>query len=482
MAISVLLISSDSSKESVGTSTARVILFGIIPTSILATVPMVDPPVVHDDTLLIPTETPTISPFVSTLPHTSPFLYIDSFDSDTSERPPSYDPYEVTVARWRGRVAARSSPPSSPTHDSPPNLHKILPAPPGLPRRPTILVLSGQPIPVGRPYGTQLNGSHSSSDNFSPDDFSSDTSSDSSSGYSADTSSGRSIPDSSFDLQAASFARPSRKRRRSPTISVTLATPVPRALYVIRANLLLHCKRIRGFVSATDYEVSSKESYEPYTEPDIDFDVYANIDACITADDATEARETDVRVEVGIETDDEAEEEAESSARGTIEIGMDRVIEPVVADDVAESTKEDFPDLVSADGSKEFMQIGLDVVITMPTATRTGITPVVIEEIIERRNGALTWWNSHKRTIRTDVAYAMTWRAMMKLMTKNNDLTAYTQRIQELVLLCTKMVPKEEDQVKKFIRGLPDNIQGNVIATEPTRLRDAVSIANNLMD
>ncbi|GJS67151.1 putative reverse transcriptase domain-containing protein [Tanacetum coccineum] len=75
---------------------------------------------------------------------------------------------------------------------------------------------------------------------------------------------------------------------------------------------------------------------------------------------------------------------------------------------------------------------------------------------------ALTWWNSHKRTIGTDAGYAMTWKALMKLM--------------------TKMVPEEEDRVEKFIGGLPDNIQGNVIATEPTRLQDAIQIANNLMD
>ncbi|GKE75728.1 putative reverse transcriptase domain-containing protein, partial [Tanacetum coccineum] len=36
--------------------------------------------------------------------------------------------------------------------------------------------------------------------------------------------------------------------------------------------------------------------------------------------------------------------------------------------------------------------------------------------------------------------------------------------------------------VEKFIGGLPDNIQGNVIAVEPTRLQDVVRIANNLMD
>ncbi|GJW97068.1 putative reverse transcriptase domain-containing protein [Tanacetum coccineum] len=37
-------------------------------------------------------------------------------------------------------------------------------------------------------------------------------------------------------------------------------------------------------------------------------------------------------------------------------------------------------------------------------------------------------------------------------------------------MMCTKMVPEEEDRVEKFIGGLPDNIQGNVIAAEPTRL------------
>nr|GEX44301.1 hypothetical protein [Tanacetum cinerariifolium] len=34
------------------------------------------------------------------------------------------------------------------------------------------------------------------------------------------------------------------------------------------------------------------------------------------------------------------------------------------------------------------------------------------------------------------------------------------------------MVPVEEDQAEKFIGGLPDNIQENVIAAEPMRLQD----------
>nr|GEX50152.1 putative reverse transcriptase domain-containing protein [Tanacetum cinerariifolium] len=100
------------------------------------------------------------------------------------------------------------------------------------------------------------------------------------------------------------------------------------------------------------------------------------------------------------------------------------------------------------------------------------------------------WWNSHKRTIGVDDAYAMKWAGLMKLMTgvycsrneiqkmetglwnltvKGNDLTAYTQRFQELILLCTRMVPNEEDKVKRFIGGLPNNIQGNGYAARSAK-------------
>ncbi|GKE48937.1 reverse transcriptase domain-containing protein, partial [Tanacetum coccineum] len=105
------------------------------------------------------------------------------------------------------------------------------------------------------------------------------------------------------------------------------------------------------------------------------------------------------------------------------------------------------------------------------------------------QDSALTWWNTNKRTIGVDAAYAMNWAGLMRLMTelycprneiqkieielwnltmKGNDLTAYTQRFQEMILLCKRMVPDEEDKVERFIGGLPVNIQGNVITTEPT--------------
>ncbi|GJR63248.1 hypothetical protein Tco_1505410 [Tanacetum coccineum] len=39
-----------------------------------------------------------------------------------------------------------------------------------------------------------------------------------------------------------------------------------------------------------------------------------------------------------------------------------------------------------------------------------------------------------------------------------------------LMPVAREMISDEEDKVERFIRGLPDNIQGNVIAAEPTRL------------
>ncbi|GJX72021.1 putative reverse transcriptase domain-containing protein [Tanacetum coccineum] len=106
-------------------------------------------------------------------------------------------------------------------------------------------------------------------------------------------------------------------------------------------------------------------------------------------------------------------------------------------------------------------------------------------------------------TVGVDVMFAMTWRDLMKLTTKVycprneihkmetelwnlivkiNDWATYTQRFQDLNMLCTRMVPKEEDQIERYVGGLPHNIQGNVMSAEPTRLQDAIRLANSLMD
>ncbi|GKD87280.1 putative reverse transcriptase domain-containing protein [Tanacetum coccineum] len=90
-------------------------------------------------------------------------------------------------------------------------------------------------------------------------------------------------------------------------------------------------------------------------------------------------------------------------------------------------------------------------------------------------DSALTWWNSHKRTIEDGGLNVESDR-------ERERLDCLHSKFQELILLCTRMVPDEEDRVERFIGGLSDNIQGNVIAANPARLHDAVRIANQLMD
>nr|GEW35873.1 reverse transcriptase domain-containing protein [Tanacetum cinerariifolium] len=97
----------------------------------------------------------------------------------------------------------------------------------------------------------------------------------------------------------------------------------------------------------------------------------------------------------------------------------------------------------------------------------------------------LTWWNGHVRTLGHDAAYAMTWGTLKKklmdkycpkgeikkleielwnLRVKGNDVAAYTQRFQELALMCTKFLTDETEKVDKYISGLLDNIHGNVMS------------------
>ncbi|GJV04548.1 putative reverse transcriptase domain-containing protein [Tanacetum coccineum] len=93
---------------------------------------------------------------------------------------------------------------------------------------------------------------------------------------------------------------------------------------------------------------------------------------------------------------------------------------------------------------------------------------------------APTWWNAHVKTVGHDVAYGMTWKTLMKMMTdkycpiseikkleieiwnlkvKGTDVVSYTQRFQELALMFGRMFPEESDHVEKYVGGLPDMIQ-----------------------
>ncbi|GKE28834.1 hypothetical protein Tco_1444218 [Tanacetum coccineum] len=85
MAISVILVSSDSSEDSMGTPAGRVILFGTIPTTIPDTTPSVTSSTTHIDT----TPIPTISPTIPQSPDYTPASPDYSPASDTE-----FDPFE----------------------------------------------------------------------------------------------------------------------------------------------------------------------------------------------------------------------------------------------------------------------------------------------------------------------------------------------------------------------------------------------------
>ncbi|GJW19065.1 putative reverse transcriptase domain-containing protein [Tanacetum coccineum] len=90
---------------------------------------------------------------------------------------------------------------------------------------------------------------------------------------------------------------------------------------------------------------------------------------------------------------------------------------------------------------------------------------------------ALTWWNSHVKTISHEAAYGMTWKTLKKMMTDK-----YYPRGEIKKLEIELMFLKESDEVEKYVGGLPDNIQGSVMASKPKTMQDAIEITNELMD
>ncbi|GKF04760.1 reverse transcriptase domain-containing protein, partial [Tanacetum coccineum] len=68
------------------------------------------------------------------------------------------------------------------------------------------------------------------------------------------------------------------------------------------------------------------------------------------------------------------------------------------------------------------------------------------------------------------------------LTVKANDLKTYVRRFQELAVLCPTMVPNFEKFMEVFIGGLPRSIEGNVTASKPQTLEEAITITQRLMD
>ncbi|GJX59634.1 reverse transcriptase domain-containing protein [Tanacetum coccineum] len=89
----------------------------------------------------------------------------------------------------------------------------------------------------------------------------------------------------------------------------------------------------------------------------------------------------------------------------------------------------------------------------------------------------LSWWNFFAQPIGIEEAYKITWVEFKKLLIKK-----YCPRTEELATLCPTMVPYSEKMIEVFIGGLPQSIEGNVTASKPQTLEEAINIAQRLMD
>ncbi|GJR13983.1 putative reverse transcriptase domain-containing protein [Tanacetum coccineum] len=115
---------------------------------------------------------------------------------------------------------------------------------------------------------------------------------------------------------------------------------------------------------------------------------------------------------------------------------------------------------------------------------------------------ALTWWNTQVATLGLAEANGKSWDDMKKMMLeefcpeeeisrmedelrnlrlRDHDIAAYTNRFNELVLLCPEVVPSTKKKISQYIKGLPSYIQGETYSSKPTTLNEAIRMAHGLM-
>nr|GEU44667.1 reverse transcriptase domain-containing protein [Tanacetum cinerariifolium] len=544
MAALAIAISSDSFDESVGSPPSWVILFGDIPTvipstSVIAPETSAIAPVISSVAPVVETTIVASSTGLCSL-DSDP-----SEASDSSEVPPSQDSYVITIAHWRIRVKTSSSSPSefpiapviAPPRTRRPPATLIRPGeaiPFGRPYRtypngPRKLLTARKrvgPIPAHRL--AQRCVSPCSSDHRSSSSSSSLKSSPVHSlsldalGQAYSRSSTQVVSptldypslrvprhrySSERSLHSPSHsARPSHKRCRSLTNSVPSSTPVTGSLAPTRADLLPPRKKFRDSCSPETNTEEDTEINTTETGDGRELDI---------------ADRDDVRDHIEVDPKDDREE-FEASARDT-----------VIRDDRDDLRRK----LMSNDGNGNGNGNGRngnhndgngngnrgnggngngrggnrngdgrgdrlvarectyqDFMKCQPLNFKgtKGVVGLIrwcekMETVFHISNCPKRYQVKELMKLMTKVYFPRNEIQKMEtelwnLLVKNNDMATYTQRFQELTMMCTKMVPEEEDRVEKFIGGLPYNIQGNVIAAEPTRLQDVVRIANNLMD
>ncbi|KAD0553100.1 hypothetical protein E3N88_44081 [Mikania micrantha] len=117
--------------------------------------------------------------------------------------------------------------------------------------------------------------------------------------------------------------------------------------------------------------------------------------------------------------------------------------------------------------------------------------------------GALTWWNSEKNTRGREVALALPWEDIKKVLVEqfcprhelkklevemwnlvqdSGESAKYTTRFHELCILVPHLVTPLSRRIEKYIEGLPLVIRGTVMGSNPTTLEAAIHLGATLTE
>ncbi|GJU34207.1 putative reverse transcriptase domain-containing protein [Tanacetum coccineum] len=116
---------------------------------------------------------------------------------------------------------------------------------------------------------------------------------------------------------------------------------------------------------------------------------------------------------------------------------------------------------------------------------------------------ALTWWNRNVQTLGLANANQILWSNVKVMMTteycpatkiqkmeqelwtltlKGGDIKAYSNRFHELVSMSPELVSTENKKIKKYIRGFPKRIKGNITSSKHATLHEAINMARELVE
>ncbi|GKB39906.1 hypothetical protein Tco_0884848 [Tanacetum coccineum] len=85
------------------------------------------------------------------------------------------------------------------------------------------------------------------------------------------------------------------------------------------------------------------------------------------------------------------------------------------------------------------------------------------------QENVLTWWNSHVKTTTPEVAHAMPWKTLKKMITDKYCPRGEIKKIE--FEMCDRMFPKESEKVEKYVSGLPDMIHDALLLKDKLRTR-----------